>query len=119
MIQATDLKIGNWFIGYDNKPFAWELADFGAMNKGIGIDEIIKMRIKLTSEILAKCGFEKKLLCKFDEWEDCFAKWSLVITQRRNLYFIDWLGGNTQIEYLHELQNVHYALLKEELEFKP
>ena len=27
MIQAGDLRIGNWFIGYDNKPFQFNYED--------------------------------------------------------------------------------------------
>ncbi len=56
-IKAEDIMLGNWFIGYDDKPFKWNLAHFGLLTlDGPTIDEIIKAPIPLTEDILLKCG---------------------------------------------------------------
>jgi hypothetical protein len=37
--------------------------------------------------------------------------------QNNKLYF-DWIGGNTKVEFVHQLQNLFFALTGEELEVK-
>ncbi len=61
-IKETEMMIGNWFIGYDGKPFRWSIKYFAllALEKNAPtIDELIKSPIPLTEEILLKCGFRK------------------------------------------------------------
>lgn len=55
-IKVEEIRIGNWFMGFDSKPFQWQLSDFWLLENG-SIDEIIKAPIPLSPELLEKCGF--------------------------------------------------------------
>lgn len=62
-MKIQELRIGNWFIGYNGKPFQWSLEHFELLTlekNRPDIDEIIKSPIPLTEEILLKCGFSDK-----------------------------------------------------------
>jgi hypothetical protein len=64
--------------------------------------------IKLTEEILLKCGFKKKNTTWFSK--DNFAI---------NIMFdVEWCGNwiGIRINYLHQLQNIYWCLVGEELE---
>lgn len=65
--------------------------------------------IPLTPEILEKCGFEK-----YDEEND---RWVLSGFGSYHMAEKSFYFGTTslKIEFLHELQNLHYTLKKEEL----
>lgn len=74
--------------------------------------------IPLSPEILEKCGFE------YDEITYSKDNCSVILAKGKgNLYsiFINWLtyGVVTEIEYLHQLQNLIFSLTGEELNFKP
>lgn len=134
-MKAEELRLGCWFIGYDDKPFQWDLEHFALLGReceGLAdIDEIIKNPIPLTEEILLKCGFEKVstmldlpiyeigvmptfIIEKFTEISDYFTlRYCDVITRK--------LGESYRIcdvKYLHQLQNLIYCLTGKELEVK-
>ena len=64
MIQAKDLRIGNWVM-YDNKIFevdtiSMEFPTLNTIEFGIGVVKWDKLNpIPLTEELLIKCGFKK------------------------------------------------------------
>lgn len=64
--------------------------------------------IQLTEEILAKCGFEKPD-------RGCFQYKGIRLTQIRDLYFRGNFPIKADIKYLHQLQNLAFSLLNEEL----
>ncbi|MDR2274334.1 MAG: hypothetical protein LBF27_25730 [Sphingobacterium sp.] len=72
--------------------------------------------IKLTEEILLKCGAKK------DGWEFKLKACALEITIRLNAGYVYCEFGNVylgdRITYLHELQNLVYGLSKRELDVK-
>ena len=56
MIEAKDLRIGNWF-NYEDEPMQWEMDDF--RNMEFDSVDCIWQPIPLTEEWLVKFGFEK------------------------------------------------------------
>jgi hypothetical protein len=113
-MKATELRIGNWVNGeFINGEFL--LSQIFRID---GNDDCSGLEpIPLTPEIMEKCGFE---------FNSDYGKWA-----KRNPYFrVDGYlkrdGGvrvplyNGQlsqlIQYLHQLQNLYYALTGEELQ---
>ena len=116
MIHANELRIGNWFIGYDNKPFQFDYTDFMIIGtpaqweqKPFEPDELIKSPIELTEDILLKCGAET------------FAGGGIILNYRlieyaecRQVYYD--ASTSVELKYLHQLQNLYFALSGQELE---
>lgn len=119
MIQANELRIGNW-VKYKNKYY--QIYD-GI--RSLSIDDLdsekldshlknIKLSdlepIELTEEILLKCGFLKHK----DIGYRCLFKDFKFDLDDFTICFIDsWL--DIEIKHLHQLQNIYYALCNEEL----
>ena len=117
-MKIQELRIGNWFIGYNGKPFQWSLGHFGLLTLKKNrpeIDDIIKSPIPLTEEILLKCGFDENMVLSTIEGEI--------------RYYGDGdinIGGEdsctlgmvyiAKCKYLHQLQNLYFALTGKELE---
>lgn len=128
-MKIQELRIGNWFIDYSNKPFQWDLEYSKLLTlerNRPDIDEVIKSPIQLTEEILLKCGFSdkdykqgytgvdyKNGAMTFDfvlnnpgvmgDWNKCYT-FSLP----------DYRFVN--IDYLHQLQNLFFDLTGKELD---
>lgn len=108
MIKANEIRVGNIFIGYDDKPFAWGLKEFSFIEPdvAISIDEIIKAPIKLNEEILIKCGFiETKL---FGWYSSKIGDIEIIIRFHSKIAYCE-IGGiyfGDRFKYLHELQNI-------------
>lgn len=121
MIQATELRIGNWVkVGdiestvclIDHNKFI-QLQGNAVVNRPEQIEPI-----PLTPEILEKFGFEESYKSSYTHSFDfkqntCFgAGWNLV----NNHFHIRYKGEQfTNIKYLHQLQNLYFALTSEEL----
>jgi hypothetical protein len=113
-MRTEELRIGNWV----------EIDQYGntrniiRIDNGSEIDQVVKLNpspIHLTPDILEKCGFEKKI-------EDFYRSENLTIVLTKdgsNLYFIGIQEILNAPKYLHQLQNLYYALTGEELTFKP
>lgn len=94
--------------------------------------------IPITEEILLNYGFEKSYRMGFGgntplEYNpmvqdtstegkiiynyktNCYAIASFTLMVRRNSFFVDWIGGASEIKYLHQLQNIYFSLTQEEL----
>lgn len=79
--------------------------------------------IPITEEILLKCGFKKHIfLNSFGVKENGYRIFSFTIrkSEWNDEYFLmyDWVGGNIEIKYIHQLQNLYFALTGEELTVK-
>lgn len=130
-MKAQELRIGNWV---DIKSFN---GNQGIVRTQFNYDLLRYIHlcepIPLTPEILEKCGFKK-----IHEANKHFAindpngyagKYKISIFQTLNnqwqIAFSDEVSSykdyipTTKISYLHQLQNLIYALTGEELEFKP
>jgi hypothetical protein len=109
-MKANELRVGNWIIGCNGKYLqicedGMEIL-MGARNYG-DFD-----LIPLTHEILKKAGF----VSFEDGWYGLtpFRKgymWTWNIYDRH----LQWNGNIVPCQYLHQLQNLYYALTGEEL----
>ena len=122
MIQANELRIGNWLeyftdigdsLGFRQVKASEFLALYDNPKRAIPI--------KLTEEILLKCGFNYK------DGEYIKGLWKLVPDFPKEevvgyglfIKRLDWTRTNeNSIKYLHQLQNLYFALTGKELEVK-
>lgn len=108
MIQANELRIGNWVEKFTD----WE--------DSLGYSPILPEEflaihtkpervnpIPLTEEILLKCGFEK-----YGDFWYVLGNIKIEVTTRGYFRF----SGYVRIYHLHQLQNLIFALTGEELE---
>lgn len=126
-MNANELRIGNYVI--DSKDYKLLLLSisqkgncsgyFPELND-YGTEEINLLKpIPLTEEWLMKFRFEKRGGCYFSDIpykNDCWINFSFVIAiWDDGRLFYDWNGGNSQLNYVHQLQNLYFALTGEEL----
>lgn len=116
-IKASELRIGNLFIEENSKKTieVVGLDNNRVVFSGMFLDKWQAKPIPLTEEWLLRFGFEKTNRIDFGELKECFAKFSFALMIRNNKYYVDWIGGNTEIEFVHELQNIYFTLHKTEL----
>ena len=105
-MNANEIRVGNWFYYHDQDlPFKWYASDFEHV-------ETTQARpIPLTPEILEKAGFNDfYTISIFDAYKND------VIICYDNQEKVFAIGGNWyKAEYLHQLQNLYFALTGEEL----
>ncbi|HEU4901191.1 MAG TPA: hypothetical protein VFT06_00325 [Flavisolibacter sp.] len=137
MIQANELRIGNWIIqdsmyakvmALDENEITIDSYPLRYAAKPAAFDPI-----PLTPEILEKCGF-KRLYDK-STYPNSAETWSIKVSTDFDHYLsIDIVTGNSElilenfegsqtfflpdIEYIHQLQNLYFALTGTELEIK-
>lgn len=118
-MNIQELRIGNWvLIDYDTSYYARvsEISErYGVtVNRSVRVANSILFPIPLTPEILEKAGFE------FDK-ELPYSNWQYgVNSDKYDIFHCYWDGGKLtylglQITYLHQLQNLYFALTGEEL----
>src|SRR6185312_9286781 len=111
MIKANELRIGNYIQGGIINSIGYKIGVQGNSSKEVFyIHESTLQPIPLTPEILERCGFEKhgekdeiRYYLNDFYFED--------ISLKRDECFI------ANVEYLHQLQNLYFALTGQELEF--
>ncbi len=113
MIEAKELRIGNWFVNHLNQleqvgQIRW-LAIY-MVNKSALID--IKP-IPLTEEWLIKFGFKLSKDGKYYNGRDSPIFWVY-----GNQYGMSGLPLSTSFSHVHSLQNLYFALTGEELTIK-
>lgn len=126
MIKANELRIGNWVqaplgeymrveqIGYKDNPDYI----FARYDKGFGQNSF--SGIPLTPEILEKAGFNKLGGSKF-VYRIPVQEFEISVSLKLNYAYIDTQWGQASIKrpifkYLHQLQNLYFALTGTELE---
>jgi hypothetical protein len=118
-MKANELRIGN-LVQYEPTIDDWEetiITTHTLLQVDISSDSYCG--IPLTGEWLEKFGFEQR---EFDiQKYDC--KWSnfsfsLDYWNAQKIYIYGWIGGNITIKYVHQLQNLYFALTGEELTIK-
>lgn len=118
MIKATDVRVGNWILDHANKPQlvtgiqGWHVMDNAASG------------ISLTPEILEKCGFtlfesifdelfmNDKLGIRFKPVEN-------IVEVSYRFETVEYPTYLRDLEFLHQLQNLYYALTGKELNYQP
>lgn len=118
-MTATEIRIGNYFMGYDGKPFQWTYEHFCLLKRDADVDEIIKEPIALTGEVLEACGFEYKSNTNIDGDEIEWLEHPLMadVTYRNGQFH--YILGSRQIPHLkclHHIQNIIHSLTGQELE---
>ena len=118
MIQANELRIGNWFY-YQHSD-----GRSGYAQVSIGKDiDLIKERsinakpITITSKVLENCGFKKTNGSFSDSYE--YFGFGFYLDDAMNCFShrgCIWYGN--EIKYLHQLQNLYFALTKNDLEYQ-
>lgn len=105
MINANELRIGNWlYLSVRDEAFQWDEYDFLE-------DGSLARPIPLTPKIMRKCGFEK---------DGCY--WrnpdnELFLIEEFEVSFYNSI--NETIKYLHQLQNSYFAMTYDELIYTP
>jgi len=125
MIKPEDLRIGNWVEHYGETITVDGIDDIDVFNKKCGEIPLHSITpIPLTEKILMDCGFENKRGCfNLDRSEQLghnFGDFAVSVYDITQIKF--WRGdrycGVVHCQYLHELQNLFYALTKTELIIK-
>lgn len=124
-MKANELRIGNLLIYKgDGKVYPVALIDKDTFDE----DGNMLEPIPLTSEILEKCGFKKRRDGEYLYSIELDKHISIVIN--KDTFFpmllqdAEFSGGElsvfccNEIKYLHQLQNLKFALTGEELEVK-
>lgn len=109
MIKPEELRIGNWVMG-DNGPVQIEPNSFQNIFNGSYDQD----PIPLTEEWLAKFGFE------YREMNLGYVKeateGNIYISKKFTFEFDGFnIGMQREIQYVHQLQNLYFALTGEEL----
>lgn len=131
MIHVNELRIGNWVYSPDGYPMQIDAIDNQSGTVSLITSETGSLeyeisaikKIELSPKLLEKIGFESKVFCD---------KKSIVYSHKNSpVLFIDdtgldghfslfmyFIGGihTKNLSYLHDLQNLVFALTKKELE---
>jgi|694.fasta_scaffold94031_6 hypothetical protein len=111
-MKANELRVNNWCQSpYEEEPFKIKAEHILQLEQGM--DELSILGISLTPEILVKAGFVKKGKRYSKNW---FYLWS----DDYNIVFAlaqmeESIGKYLNIEYVHQLQNLYFALTGDEL----
>lgn len=135
MIQASELRIGNW-VKTNTQIVGTNSPEFGKITQiymdGFSVDYHYPSKwyepIPLTPEILEKCGFEKvddgispfyKLIISKTEVISIEDDWSLGLNAKNEKSTQGYATNANICQHLHQLQNIYYALTGEELNYQP
>ena len=114
-MTAQELRIGNYVQDLVGAPCRVRAINEGGISiKGGGYSASVEMfkPIELTNDILSKCGFDVKFT------NGGFIKWQkddFKLIDRRLPYPLNY---SARVVYLHQLQNLYFALTGEELTLK-
>ena len=121
-MKVNELRIGNWIKGpkgarYDGREFQWHIGEYIMCNEYSDFIDDIEP-ILLTEEWLLKMGFKPQ--------GEGYSYTNLLLQDFRESYsMFEWDSYNevevcikNDIKYIHQLQNLYFALTEEELEIK-
>ena len=125
-MKAEELRIGNWVKGDTGKPFQIELSDFldwwNDHNSHEYGDHIHP--IPLTEDWLVKFGFNGEI----NEISHCgnfylnydaeYGRHGMALWYQRGAWCFNHTNTFTVLKYVHQLQNLYFALTGEELTIK-
>ena len=127
MIQANELRVGNWLQRVVQLNFADYKEPKYAQVDTIMIRDCMHYRdnwafepIPLTPEILEKAGFHKHnnawVMTDFNE--NNYTKDYFTIWDYDGIYNLNTTQFPVEIKHLHQLQNLYFALTGDELTYK-
>lgn len=126
MIQASELRIGNWV---SNGEVDYQITAATIMHLTVRPNDAIVLPIPITPEWLERMGFERRISTHFIEYHigtnEITHDWLFSITwlndperiKAPNVPF--YRNGRHTIYFIHQLQNLYFALTGEELILKP
>ena len=123
MIKNTEVRIGNFVYDVD-KDIHREILEINRSHVffkggGCGLFETMTP-IELTEEWLIKFGFliNRQTKEENDIWRCNWTEGHFEVEQIIGFYLWDNSCYGTEIKYVHQLQNLYFALTGEELEIK-
>lgn len=115
MIAANELRIGNWIFQEYNYPITVGIIYSHFFLECEGSPRRRRLvdcnPIPLAPDILEKAGFERKGELLFDHKDGNYIRSS----GDQYWYYFKTTGNLRSIQYLHELQNLYFALNRNEL----
>ncbi len=117
-MKANELRIGN-YVHMD-----MSIDDIEVVRLKIGdlalfaIEARELYSIPLTEEWLLKFGFEWKGLISKGRYLTIFTPCGKALVFKDNYFIFAGVTIETQIQYVHQLQNLYFALTREELKLK-
>jgi hypothetical protein len=114
MIQANELRIGNW-VQHPDSPNPHQVNTYGILNQS---EKNIFEPISLTEDWLLKFGFETWHKRDWDIGGVGDGQLLTVTTYAKNPIVRVWNQDIIHINYVHQLQNLYFALTGTELELK-
>ena len=128
-MKSTQLRIGNWYSEYGIPKQATPeiISNLYAIEQN-GKTAIDFDFLPLTEEWLLKAGFEIRESLSYKEYfigtNEITHDWLFSLTWLKNPERIDAINapfynnGRHTVQYVHQLQNLYFALTGKELEFK-
>ena len=110
MIESRELRIGNW-VNHNGTPIELTRNRFKLSVFTLGCSEIEP--IPLTEEWLERFGFEKRKISYLYGYGNFLYDYRLKLWTWYGIQLHDYL-----ITYVHQLQNLYFALTGEELQLK-
>ena len=108
-MKANELRVGNW-VNNNEEDYQITSATIAQLERG---DSEAKP-IPLTEEWLIKFGFDKK----FSKDKFTIIPNGKLDYEKGRTYFNAWTILEHQPEYVHQLQNLYFALTGEELSYE-
>lgn len=114
-MKVEELRIGNWYHWYaEGKNYEYQVKGIDLVWNWENFQEI-----PLTEEWLVKFGFE------FTDWlGDWLGSWDLkdgcfgLLKNANGTFIFESKSGTSEIHFVHQLQNLYFALKGEELTVK-
>lgn len=121
MLQLNEIRLGNWFKDFSNKPFQFSKTDFVTVGiEQAELDEIIKEPIVLSQDWLLKLGFtcQNSISQHYKRYLNdvnsncCYVELKQVGEPIWKVGFVDKWCINPfmkDIKFVHQLQNIWFV----------
>lgn len=109
-MKASEYRIGNWVSNGEDE---FQLTSKDIYHLDVYINMVVVKPIPITPEWLERFGFEQYLIgyYRYKKFYISYSNTGLHEYRQRDAYVI--------FKYVHQLQNLYFALKGEELEIKP
>ena len=107
-MKANELRIGNWV---SNGEIEFQITSKDIYHLDVYVGRVIANPIPITPEWLKRFGFENR-------GNNLFVKGKIELRYYANRCEVVVRGINITYQYVHQLQNLYFALTGEELELK-
>lgn len=121
-MKAMELRIGNYIENTDSQMASYMVVNADVIKQNEHTMYASLEPILLTEEWLIKFGFKKRDMLSsilFDMKNPRFSIYLNPPIDKSNKWNILGIEKNVNIQYVHQLQNLYFALTGEELTLKP